>query len=192
MHVCHNCDSKSLPKSRPISNHLPANDAAINLSTASILTSNLSTAATSNLSATTLNNLSVPTTNTNTTPKPYSNNIRQAPIQIHSKLEIGNSCSPTNPQFIKFTIRITLIEFGNLKTNPIQKLTSNILPATVTKDEILAAIFPFEFEKTTPVLLFSGAALEKKPITAMYTDAKVDGHFIKLILDSGSADSIIT
>ncbi|KAG9289439.1 hypothetical protein G9A89_008000 [Geosiphon pyriformis] len=40
--------------------------------------------------------------------------------------------------------------------------------------------------------LFSRAVLEKKPITTMYTDAKVDGHSIKLILDSESADSIIT
>ncbi|KAG9305549.1 hypothetical protein G9A89_003612 [Geosiphon pyriformis] len=40
--------------------------------------------------------------------------------------------------------------------------------------------------------IISGAALKKKPITAMYTNAKVDGHIIKLILDSGSADSIIT
>ncbi|KAG9305533.1 hypothetical protein G9A89_003596 [Geosiphon pyriformis] len=70
-------DSESLLKSRPISNHLPANDAAINLSTASILISNLSTAATGNLSATAPNNLSAPTTNSNTTPKPHSNNIRK-------------------------------------------------------------------------------------------------------------------
>ncbi|KAG9289701.1 hypothetical protein G9A89_014436 [Geosiphon pyriformis] len=39
---------------------------------------------------------------------------------------------------------------------------------------------------------YCGAALEKKPITAMYTDVKVDGYLIKLILDSSSAGSIIT
>ncbi|KAG9284852.1 hypothetical protein G9A89_003775 [Geosiphon pyriformis] len=61
----------------------------------------------------------------------------------------------------------------------------------VTENKTLAAIFLFEFEKTTPVLLFSRAALEEKPITAIYTDAKVDGHSIKLILDSGLAGSII-
>ncbi|KAG9292085.1 hypothetical protein G9A89_017985 [Geosiphon pyriformis] len=33
--------------------------------------------------------------------------------------------------------------------------------------------------------LFSGAALEKKLIMAMYTDTKVNGYSIKLILDSG-------
>ncbi|KAG9286819.1 hypothetical protein G9A89_012369 [Geosiphon pyriformis] len=79
-HVCHNCgkqDSELLPKSRPISNQLPANDAATNLSTASISTSNLSITATSNLSATLPNNLSAPTTNSNTTPKSHSNDIRK-------------------------------------------------------------------------------------------------------------------
>ncbi|KAG9293898.1 hypothetical protein G9A89_019236 [Geosiphon pyriformis] len=71
-------------------------------------------------------------------------------------------------------------------------LISNILSAIFTKNKTLAAIFPFELEETVNPLLFSGAALEKKPITVMYTDAKVNGHSIKLILDSGSAGSIIT
>ncbi|KAG9303818.1 hypothetical protein G9A89_018715 [Geosiphon pyriformis] len=71
-------------------------------------------------------------------------------------------------------------------------LTSNILSATVTKNETLATIFPFELEETVNLLLFSRAALEEKLITAMYTNAKVDGHPIKLILNSGSAGSIIT
>ncbi|KAG9297200.1 hypothetical protein G9A89_019481 [Geosiphon pyriformis] len=73
-----------------------------------------------------------------------------------------------------------------------QPLTNNIPPATITKNESLDAIFSFELEEPSNVPLFSGAALKEKPIMAMYTDAKVDGHSIKLILDSGSADSIIT
>ncbi|KAG9287753.1 hypothetical protein G9A89_004156 [Geosiphon pyriformis] len=40
--------------------------------------------------------------------------------------------------------------------------------------------------------LFNRAALKKKPITAIYTDAKVDGHSIKLILDNELAGSNIT
>ncbi|KAG9303544.1 hypothetical protein G9A89_018440 [Geosiphon pyriformis] len=72
-----------------------------------------------------------------------------------------------------------------------QSLT-NILPATVMEDESLAAIFLFKIEKPIETLLFSEAALEKQPITVMYTDAKIDGQSIKLILDSGSAGSIIT
>ncbi|KAG9287703.1 hypothetical protein G9A89_004106 [Geosiphon pyriformis] len=73
-----------------------------------------------------------------------------------------------------------------------QPLTSNIPPTTITEDESLSAIFPFEFEETAAMPLFSGATLEAKPITVMYTDTKVEGQSIKLILDSGSADSIIT
>ncbi|KAG9287783.1 hypothetical protein G9A89_017378 [Geosiphon pyriformis] len=79
------------------------------------------------------------------------------------------------------------------ESNPLQTtLTNNILPAMVTKNESLIAIFPFKLEETINPPLFSGAALKKKPITAMYTNVKVDGHFIKLILDSGLAGSIIT
>ncbi|KAG9285020.1 hypothetical protein G9A89_009830 [Geosiphon pyriformis] len=81
---------------------------------------------------------------------------------------------------------------NNWEPNQQQPLTSNIPSATITNDEFLAAIFLFKLEKLIPTPLFSGAALEEKPITAMYTNAKIDGHFIKLILDSRSAGSIIT
>ncbi|KAG9303534.1 hypothetical protein G9A89_018430 [Geosiphon pyriformis] len=74
---------------------------------------------------------------------------------------------------------------------PQKSLISNILPATITEDKSLAAIFSFKIEDPTSTPLFSRAVLEKKPITAMYTDAKIDGHSIKLILDSRSAGSII-
>ncbi|KAG9306733.1 hypothetical protein G9A89_004442 [Geosiphon pyriformis] len=80
----------------------------------------------------------------------------------------------------------------NLETNLQLTLTSNIPPATITEDKSLAAIFPFEIKEPSKVPLFSGVTIEKKPITAMYTNAKIDGHSIKLILNSESADSIIT
>ncbi|KAG9287824.1 hypothetical protein G9A89_017419 [Geosiphon pyriformis] len=81
--------------------------------------------------------------------------------------------------------------FNNTKSN--QHISTNTIPlATISSNKSLAVIFPFKLEKNAPILLFSGAALEKKPITAIYTDARVDGHPIKLILDSGSAGSIIT
>ncbi|KAG9298629.1 hypothetical protein G9A89_012697 [Geosiphon pyriformis] len=121
-------DSKSLPKSRPISNYLPANDAVTNLSTSNLLTAVTEDATTNN--------------------------------------------SESNP--------------------PQTTLTNNIPPAIVTKNKSLAAIFLFKLEETINPLLFSRAALEEKPITMMYTDVKVDGYSIKLILDSGSAGSIIT
>ncbi|KAG9287332.1 hypothetical protein G9A89_000792, partial [Geosiphon pyriformis] len=71
-----------------------------------------------------------------------------------------------------------------------QPLTSNIPPATITEDESLAAIFPFKFEKTTTMLLFNGAILKAKPITAMYIDTKVKRQSIKLIFDTASAKII--
>ncbi|KAG9301875.1 hypothetical protein G9A89_004554 [Geosiphon pyriformis] len=57
-------------------------------------------------------------------------------------------------------------------TNQQATLTSNIPPVIVTNDEFLTAIFSFELEEPFQLLLFSGAILEEKPITAMYTDAK--------------------
>ncbi|KAG9296227.1 hypothetical protein G9A89_014819 [Geosiphon pyriformis] len=174
--------------------YLPAHDVTANLSTTSISTiGHLPTTATSNLSTTTLNNLLAATPN----PKAKNNT---------TKLEISNDSSPTNSQFINTTIWISsnfqhylslLITpenaiFYNSEANQQPALTSNIPPATITNDKTLAAIFPFELEETTTVSLFSRAALEEKPITIMYTNAKVDGHPIKLILNSKSAGSIIT
>ncbi|KAG9293419.1 hypothetical protein G9A89_009143 [Geosiphon pyriformis] len=84
------------------------------------------------------------------------------------------------------------VQPNNLETNQQSTLTSNILPTTVIEDESLTAIFFFEINKLSKVLLFSEAIFEEKPITVMYTNAKVDGHFIKLILNNESAGSIIT
>ncbi|KAG9296158.1 hypothetical protein G9A89_014750 [Geosiphon pyriformis] len=81
---------------------------------------------------------------------------------------------------------------NNLETNQQATPTSNILPATIMEDKSLNAIFLFELEKLLTTPLFSEATLEEKLITTMYTDAKVDGHLIKLILDNRSANSIIT
>ncbi|KAG9294915.1 hypothetical protein G9A89_003255 [Geosiphon pyriformis] len=109
-----------------------------------------------------------------------------------TKLKIINSSLSTDPQFLKPTIKILTIELEHQEFNQQQPLTSNIPLATVTNNESLAAIFLFELKELTPMPLFSRAALEKKPITAIYTDVKIDDHSIKLILDSGLADSIIT
>ncbi|KAG9284152.1 hypothetical protein G9A89_022926 [Geosiphon pyriformis] len=192
MYICHYCGKQE---------HIQID--STNLSTTSISTSDLSAVATSNISTTATNHLSTPT-NLNTTPESSSNDIRQLLIQSHSKLEIGDSCLPTDSQFAKPTIRITHPEFGyhllvnpedatsyNMESN--QHIPPNTIPlATISSDKSLAAIFPFELEENTLIPLFSRATLEEKPITAMYTDARVDGHSIKLILDSGSAGSIIT
>ncbi|KAG9303070.1 hypothetical protein G9A89_000550 [Geosiphon pyriformis] len=173
-----------------------------NLSTASISTSslsitatgNLSTAASSNLSAAAPNNLSVSIINPNTAPKLNYDDIRKPKTQNCSKLEIGNGTGATqNPNSQNY---LSLLVTPENTTPNNQKLeqtpTSNISPTTIMEDKSLDAIFPFELEKPSTTLLFSGATLEEKPITAMYTDVKIDGHSIKLILNSGSAGSIIT
>ncbi|KAG9307521.1 hypothetical protein G9A89_003844 [Geosiphon pyriformis] len=78
----------------------------------------------------------------------------------------------------------------NRTENSSNKLSQTILPAVVTKDSSLAAIFLFELEKNEA--MFSGAALdEKHPITAMYMKATINNTPIKLILDSRSTGSII-
>ncbi|KAG9293651.1 hypothetical protein G9A89_018988 [Geosiphon pyriformis] len=175
-------NSESSIKLNTISNYLPANDTTIDLSTTSISSANLSTnspnlsaTATGNVSTTTANNLSTPNNSDPTTKLTGQWNPK---AENHTaKLEIvDKDASPSNQE----------------PTQKQQTCTSNILPATVTNNESLDAIFPFKLEELSNMPLFSGAALKKKPITAMYTDAKIDGHHIKLIFDSGLADSIIT
>ncbi|KAG9296127.1 hypothetical protein G9A89_011980 [Geosiphon pyriformis] len=181
-------NSELLSKSR--SNYLPANNAATNLSTASISTSNLSTAATSNLSTTTPNNLSTPI-NSDTAPK-FMMVVHQ--LISSSFNSLSESCSwnsgtgaTQNPNFQNYLSLLITSEDAtttNSRSNQQLTLISNIPPATVTENELLTAIFSFEIEKSLEVSLFSRATIEEKPITAMYTDAKIDGHSIKLILDT--------
>ncbi|KAG9305311.1 hypothetical protein G9A89_007806 [Geosiphon pyriformis] len=119
-----------------------------------------------------------------------------------AKLEIGScqwNSGTSYPQNLNsqdyLSLLVTPEDTSPSNQDPIQKqqtLTSNILPATVTNDKSLAVIFPLEIKEPSNTPLFSGATLDEKPITVIYTNAKVDGQSIKLILDSGSADSIIT
>ncbi|KAG9299554.1 hypothetical protein G9A89_020725 [Geosiphon pyriformis] len=161
-------------------------DTATTLLTTSILSANSSTNDTSNLSATVTthllavasDNLSA-LTNSNTATELTSKWNPKVKINP-TKLEIINGSSPTDFQFFHTTKDI---QSNNPKTNQQTTLTSNISPATITENKSLDAIFSFELEE-----LHS----KKKPITAIYTDVKVDGHSIKLILDSASTDSIIT
>ncbi|KAG9303103.1 hypothetical protein G9A89_005061 [Geosiphon pyriformis] len=79
--------------------------------------------------------------------------------------------------------------FNNL-SNPF----NNTIPsAQIAQNANLSDIFPFEFEANESLFLLSNtAANEQKTITVMYTEATVEGKPIQLILDSGSAGSIIT
>ncbi|KAG9286117.1 hypothetical protein G9A89_010131 [Geosiphon pyriformis] len=182
-------------KSRTISTltSLCTNDTTINLSASGISSSNLSTAATSNLSTTTAtNNLSTPT-NSNTTPKltiqwntKTENSSTELEIVLYSN-HLNYASRIWVPNYLSLLITPKDASANNLESAQKQPLTSNISPATITEDEFLTAIFSFEFEETTAMPLFNEAALEAKPITVMYMDAKVDGQSIKLILNSGLA-----
>ncbi|KAG9304007.1 hypothetical protein G9A89_005917 [Geosiphon pyriformis] len=108
----------------------------------------------------------------------------------HSKTEHGQNLN--FQYYLSLLVTPEDAQPNNPETNLQPTLTSNILPATITENELLDAIFPFELKELSTILLFSGTTLEEKSITAMYTNAKVDGHPIKLILDSESAGSIIT
>ncbi|KAG9301405.1 hypothetical protein G9A89_018077 [Geosiphon pyriformis] len=95
-------------------------------------------------------------------------------------------------QYLSLLITPEDVSFSNQKPNQKQPFISNILPATITEDKSLTTIFFFELKEPVIILLFSKATLKSKSIMTMYTDAKVDGQSIKLILDSGLASSIIT
>ncbi|KAG9288761.1 hypothetical protein G9A89_023058 [Geosiphon pyriformis] len=110
---------------------------------------------------------------TNQQTNPNYQNYQQTYLNILENLIIGNN------------------DGRNInRTKNSSKLSQTIPPAVATKDSSLAAIFPFELEENEA--MFSGAALDEKcPITAMYMEATVNNTPIKLILDSGSAGSIV-
>ncbi|KAG9284735.1 hypothetical protein G9A89_003038 [Geosiphon pyriformis] len=151
-----------------ISTNLPTNDVTANISTTHISTSSLLTTATNNI---------LTTAATNNLSDTYTVRIMTAEFR--------------NRNYLSLLVTPEDISPNTWEPKQKQSLT-NILPATVIKNESLAAIFFFEIEKLTETPLFSGTILKEKPITAMYTDAKIDGQFIKLILDNRSAGSIIT
>ncbi|KAG9302665.1 hypothetical protein G9A89_007369 [Geosiphon pyriformis] len=84
----------------------------------------------------------------------------------------------------------TPVEGENVEqiSQPSKQTKSNILPATITKDTTLVMIFLFNIDNLNTHSLFSGAAInQNKLITALYTNARVEGIDIKLILNNGSA-----
>ncbi|KAG9294290.1 hypothetical protein G9A89_021649 [Geosiphon pyriformis] len=208
MCVCHNYGKQeSISKLRSIPKHLSANNAAANLSSTSISDSSLSTAATSNISTAAIHNILTTVTSnlstsnhSNTTPKLTStqnpkteNNTTKLEIELHSQNSgINVTQNPNFQNYLSFLVIPEDATTNNSGSNQQQALTNNIPPATVTNNESLMAIFPFDLEEMIKILLFNRAALKEKPITAMYMDVKINGHIIKLILDSGSAGSIIT
>ncbi|KAG9294037.1 hypothetical protein G9A89_021205 [Geosiphon pyriformis] len=90
----------------------------------------------------------------------------------------------------------TALSEGRAAAQQQQNLSHNhitIPPARIAENANLSDIFPFEFEvNKSPFLLSNAVANEQKAITAMYTEAEVEGKPIRLILDSRSTRSIIT
>ncbi|KAG9299688.1 hypothetical protein G9A89_006404 [Geosiphon pyriformis] len=135
-------------------------------------------------------------TTTNNTSNPSLLNFPLQPVQTNS--------GPSRPISRTFYFGLiedqgfdksTPVEGGDIEqiSQPSKQTKSNIPPVTITKDITLAAIFPFDINNLNTHSLFSGTAINQdKPITALYTDARVRGIDIKLILNSGSAGSIIT
>ncbi|KAG9305540.1 hypothetical protein G9A89_003603 [Geosiphon pyriformis] len=87
----------------------------------------------------------------------------------------------------------TAFSEGEVAAPRLNSSNHTISPAQIAQNANLSDIFSFEFEANeSPFLLSNAAVNEQKAITAMYTEAIVEGKPIHLILDSGSAGSIIT
>ncbi|KAG9290889.1 hypothetical protein G9A89_011039 [Geosiphon pyriformis] len=101
-------------------------------------------------------------------------------------LDTNRIQNPNSQHYLSLLVTPENATSNNTESN--QHVPINTIPlATISNDKFLAAIFSFELEENTPIPLFSGATLKEKLITAMYTDARVDSHPIKLILDTASA-----
>ncbi|KAG9286412.1 hypothetical protein G9A89_014578 [Geosiphon pyriformis] len=180
----------------------------LNSSLSTAVTSNLSGTATSNILTAATSNL-LNTYHSNTTSKSSSNNIREPKIKDHPKLEIGDGCTstdsssshqqlgshqwnlgtgptqnPNSQHYLSLLMTPEDAASSNQGIKQQQPPINNISLITITENKSLDLIFPFELEEPSDMPLFSGTALEEKPITAIYTNAKVNGHSIKLILNS--------
>ncbi|KAG9302274.1 hypothetical protein G9A89_008765 [Geosiphon pyriformis] len=136
-------------------------------------------------------------TTTNDTSNPSLSNFPLQPVQTNSGLSRPIPRGPAQSRPTPTGYPNQASYFGLMEDQGFDKSTSqtksNIPPATITEDTTLAAIFPFDIDNLNTHSLFSGAAINQdKPITALYTDAKVREIDIKLILNSRSASSIIT
>ncbi|KAG9299121.1 hypothetical protein G9A89_020434 [Geosiphon pyriformis] len=142
------------------------------------------------------------TSNPNWHPKPQNQPMWNQNALVQKNPNRARTSQQTNPNYQNYqqtylNILENLIIRNNdgrninRTENSSNKLSQTIPPAVATEDSSLVAIFSFELEKNKT--MFNGAALDKKcPITAMYMEATINNTPIKLILDSGSAGSIVT
>ncbi|KAG9301944.1 hypothetical protein G9A89_020988 [Geosiphon pyriformis] len=107
-------------------------------------------------------------------------------ISLNNQLVPQNSTQPRSNHYHIQPSYLTMPEEQNFHpTAPSE--------ARIAENANLSDIFSFEFEANeSPFLLNNIATNEQKAITAMYTEAEVKGKTICLILNSGSAGSIIT
>ncbi|KAG9306236.1 hypothetical protein G9A89_016140 [Geosiphon pyriformis] len=175
---------------------LPTYDTTVYISTTNLLVFDayhLSTTVPTHISATAPSNLSVPL-NLNTAteltskqnPKAKTNTTKLEIVNHRFRQQNSGTGYTQNPNFQNYLSLLVIPEDAqpnNPETNPQLMPISNILPATITENKSLDAIFLFELKELSTTSLFSEATLKEKPITAMYTNAKVDDHFIKLILN---------
>ncbi|KAG9294910.1 hypothetical protein G9A89_003250 [Geosiphon pyriformis] len=88
-------------------------------------------------------------------------------------LDTSRVQNPNSQHYLSFLVTPENATSNNTESN--QHIPINTIPlATISSNKSLAAIFPFELKENAPIPLFSRAALEEKPITAMYMDARVD------------------
>ncbi|KAG9299684.1 hypothetical protein G9A89_006400 [Geosiphon pyriformis] len=118
---------------------------------------------------------------------------------LHPKINCRQRPNHYHTQFSYLTIpEESDFQQTALSEDEVAALRSNssnhtIPPAQIAQNANLLDIFPFEFEANKSSFLLSNAAVnEQKAITAMYTEATVEGKPICLILNSGLAGSIIT
>ncbi|KAG9307247.1 hypothetical protein G9A89_017075 [Geosiphon pyriformis] len=104
-----------------------------------------------------------------------------------------NQFTPQNQLQKESDFQQTALSESEVAAPSLNSSNHTIPPAQIAQNANLSDIFPFEFEANESPFLLSNAAInEQKAITAMYTEATVEGKPIRLILDSGSAGSIIT
>ncbi|KAG9298311.1 hypothetical protein G9A89_002799 [Geosiphon pyriformis] len=122
----------------------------------------------------------------------YNQSTPQNQLQNNNnRINPNNQLVPQNSEESDFQqIALSEDEIAAPRSNP---SNHTILSAQIAQNANLSDIFPFEFEANElPFLLSNTAVNEQKAITAIYTEATVEGKPIYLILDSGSAGSIIT
>ena len=97
---------------------------------------------------------------------------------------------PDQPTYVAIPEDQDFLEPTSLEGKNVAEVPNPSTNITIP-EETLAEIFPFEIEEE-PALMITTVLDESQPITALYTKAKVNNQEIKLILDSGSAGSLIT